>query len=314
MKIIITENQFKKIKERESYDRRLSSRFHKIGRKVKYTNDELIKIAKKYRTIKEWLNSVDKNSYYVAKNRVKVMNTDNEGEGNKFWRELTSDMEPAGWFGEKDIYVYEFTDADGDKPIAAYIGLSCDIDRRHLEHTTDSCSYSKKQEKTAVGKFLESNPQLRLKLKKLTPEKVGFKEAKELESFYETEYMNNGWQILNIAKTGALGMKYLNSDDTLRKIALKYKTKTEWKNDDRLTYWQAYKRGKEFWEDVTSHMKHHKNYLDTEEDLINISKKYNTIDDWKNSEDEEDKKAYWRAYRRTKPAGLFLNKIFSPMS
>ena len=312
MKIIITENQFKKIKERESYDRRLSSRFHNIGRKVKYTDDELIKIAKKYRTIKEWLNSVDKNSYHVARHRVKVMNTDNEGEGNKFWRELTSDMEPAGWFGLKDIYVYEFL--DGDKPNAAYIGLSCDVDRRHLEHTTDSCLYNKNQKKTAVKKFLENNPQLRFKLKKITPKKVGFKEAQKLESYWETEYRNNGWEILNIAKTGGLGMKYLNSDDTLRNIALNYETKSEWKNNDRLTYNQAYKRGEEFWEDVTSHMKHNKNYLDSEEDLIKISKKYNTIDEWKNSEDDEDRKAYWRAYRRGKPAGLFLNKIFSPMS
>ena len=312
MKIIITENQFKKIKERESYDRRLSSRYHKKGRKVKYTNDDLIKIAKKYRTIKEWLNSVDKNSYDVARHRVKVMNTYNEGEGNKFWRKLTSDMEPDGWYGLKEIYVFEFL--DGDKPIAAYIGLSCDVDRRHLEHTTDSCIYSKNQNETAVKKFLENNPQLRLNFKKLTPEKVGFKEAQKLESYYETKYRNNGWQILNIAKTGGLGMKYLNSDDTLRNIALNYETKLEWKNNDRFTYNQAYTRGKEFWKDVTSHMKQHKNYLDTEEDLIKISKKYNTIDDWKNSEDEEDRKAYWRAYRRGKPAGLFLNKIFSPMS
>lgn len=312
MKIIITENQFKKIKERESYDRRLSSRFHNIGRKVNYTNDELIKIAKKYRTIKEWLNSVDKNSYHVARHRVKVMNTYNEGEGNKFWLELTSDMEPDGWYGLKDIYIYEFL--DGDKPIAAYIGLSCDVDRRHLEHTTDSCLYSKNQNKSAVKKFLENNPQLRHNLKKITPKKVGSKEAQKLESYWETEYRNNGWVILNIAKTGGLGMKYLNSDDTLRNIALNYETKSEWKNNDRFTYNQAYKRGEEFWKDVTSHMKHHKNYLDTEEDLIKISKKYNTIDDWKNSEDEKDRKAYWRAYRRGKPAGLFLNKIFSPMS
>ena len=314
MKIIITENQFKKIKERESYDRRLSSRFHNIGRKVKYTDDELIKIAKKYRTIKEWLNSVDKNSYHAARHRVKVKNTDNEGDGKNFWREVTSDMEPSGWFGLKDIYVYEFL--DGDKPVAAYIGLSCDVDRRHSEHTTDSCIYSKNQINTSVRKFIIDNPDLKHNLKVITPQKVEFKEAQKLESYWESEYRNNGWEILNIAKTGGLGMKYLNSDDTLRNIALNYETKTDWKKDDRFTYNQAYDRYKNrvFWDDITSHMERHKNFLDTDEDLIKISKKYNTSDEWKKSEDDEDRKAYLRAYRRGKPAGLFLNKIFSPMS
>jgi hypothetical protein len=50
--------------------------------------------------------------------------------------------------------------------------------------------------------------------------------------------------------------KYLTNDE-LRDIAKKYRTKIEWKTNDPNTYNMGLKRGKEipgFWEDITSHM------------------------------------------------------------
>jgi cytochrome c553/predicted GIY-YIG superfamily endonuclease len=205
------------------------------------SDDELRDIAKKYETRTEWYRK-SPNTYRQAIRR------DKEIPG--FYADITSDMKRLE-VSEKYIYAYEFY--DGEEPIAAYIGLTCDMRRRSKEHETGFCRYGKSE--STVTKYIKNNPKLKYKIVELESEPLEGKEAKAKERYWEELYRKKGWETLNVAKTGALGVTYIATNDELRNIAKKYETKNEWKTSvDGNAYRSALRRGKDFYDDITSHM------------------------------------------------------------
>lgn len=202
------------------------------------SDDKLRDIAKKYETRTEWYRK-NPNTYRQALRR-----------GQEFFDSATSHMRRLK-VSEKYIYAYEFY--DGKEPIAAYIGLTCDMRRRSKEHETGFCQYGKKE--STVTKYIKNNPTLQYKIVELETEPLEGEEAKKKEAEWEEIYRKNGWKTLNVVKTGALGIPYLRTNDELRDIAKKYKTRNEWKHSiDGDAYRQSHSRGKEFFDDITSHM------------------------------------------------------------
>ena len=261
------------------------------------TNDELRNIAKKYRTKVEW-NRNDRNSYVQAYRR------DQKFPG--FWEDITSHMEIIN-ASKKHIYAYEFYDKENN-PIAVYVGLTCDMTRRNKEHQIGYCTFGKKE--TQVFKFIKENPKLKYEIKLLEPNQYKGREAAQKETEWEEKYRHNGWRTLNIAKPGSLGGIYKLTNDELRNIALNYKTRGEWKKNDPSTYNMGLKRGKDFYEDITSHMeaRQEKKYL-TNDELRNIALNYETKSEW----DRNDPNSYLQAYRRDKKFPGFWEDITSHM-
>ena len=87
------------------------------------------------------------------------------------------------------IYVYEFSDN------SFYVGLTCNINDRNIYHLTKN--------KSQVYKHIINtglNPILSIKTDKLS-----IKEAVRMEETILRQYIENGWNALNIAKTGSTG-------------------------------------------------------------------------------------------------------------
>ncbi len=111
------------------------------------------------------------------------------------------------------VYAYEFTDH------VVYIGLTCDQERRHLQHmqlkTSPVYKYIKKSKLKPIYKSVSK--------KYITAEK-----AQQLELKTINKYKNDGLHILNRAKAGALGWsKKLWTFEKCNEEALKYKTRSE---------------------------------------------------------------------------------------
>ena len=93
------------------------------------------------------------------------------------------------------IYVYE-----DNINIVAYVGLTCDKIKRHLQHS--NC-YDKSRE-TSVHKYYTS-------IGKDIPEPIYLEDnlsaidAKRQEDYWIKQYSNKGYKMLNIAKAGSLG-------------------------------------------------------------------------------------------------------------
>jgi predicted GIY-YIG superfamily endonuclease len=116
---------------------------------------------------------------------------------------------------KKCIYVYEFSDN------YAYVGLTYNINKRNGEHLSENDS--------PVFKHIQET-NLTPILKQLT-EYIDVEESIKLEETYLQEYKNNGWDILNIAKTGSIGGGIIKWNyDNCFEEALKYESRSDFKN------------------------------------------------------------------------------------
>lgn len=99
------------------------------------------------------------------------------------------------------IYVCEFDDKK------VYVGLTCNLKKRIQQHNTnsDSAVYRYQQATGKIGFF-----------KQIT-EYIPYYEASEEETRVLNEYIDNGWEKLNIAKTGGLGSIFEKSDQSSQK-------------------------------------------------------------------------------------------------
>jgi len=95
------------------------------------------------------------------------------------------------------------------------------------------------------------------------------------------------------------------SEDELRQIALKYEYKSDFQQYDKAAYNRATTKGREFFKDITSHLKSKLNYW-TEEILRNEALKYQTKVEFK----KNNRKAYDAAIGKNKN---FWNEITSHM-
>jgi predicted GIY-YIG superfamily endonuclease len=141
-------------------------------RNIKY--DEIKKIALGYSSYNEFIKS-EYNTYYIIQRRG--------------WCELTDHMERVGNLRKRLIYVYEF----GDNSV--YIGLTYNINNRKDRHSSNPNS--------AVYKYVKKTNLT--PIVKLISDYIDSDEAILLEGDTLEKYKENGWNILNSAKTGGLG-------------------------------------------------------------------------------------------------------------
>ena len=161
----------------------------------------------------------------------------NSSRINGWLDEICSHMLIIGNKQERCIYVYEFDDN------SAYVGLTYNINKRNGEHLSEHDSQVFKHIK-------ETN--ITPVLKQLT-DYIDVNDAVYLEKFYEQEYKDNNWNVLNIAKTGSIGGCVLKWTFELSKgEALKYECRSDFKKGSVGAYESCLRNG--WLEDVCSHM------------------------------------------------------------
>lgn len=179
--------------------------------------------ALKYKTRTEFF----KNSRGAYKSALK----------NGWLNNICSHMLTQGSLYKRYNYIYEFPDNH------AYIGLTCDIDRRNNDHFTD--------EKSIVYKHARKSGLIPILIND------GLKDVKisqERESELISDYKKNGWIILNKSKAGGLGsVKTKLNKEKCQEEALKYKSRIEFQRASRSTY--RFCITTKILDDVCSHMK-----------------------------------------------------------
>lgn len=130
------------------------------------------------------------------------------------------------------VYVYEFLDQK-----AVYVGrtLMARKEDRDKEHAFSN---------DAVARFAYTH-EIPVPSIKVLEENLTIREGTNLEEFYVRKYKDEGWQILNIAKTGSIGA--LGKDKWTKKAcfeeAMKYKTKVSFEKNSASAYGKALKKG-----------------------------------------------------------------------
>ena len=175
---------------------------------------------------------------------------------NGWLDEICKDMEVVGNLKMRCIYVFEFEDN------YAYVGLTYDIKMRYDVHMNNINS--------SVYKHIQKT--------NLTPELIQLTDYMDVElvskeeTMWENKYMSNGWNMLNIKKTGGLGGGNLKWDyDSCQKESLKYNSRFEFYKGSSGSYESSRKNG--WLDDICSHML---SYGWTKENCNKESLKYKT--------------------------------------
>jgi predicted GIY-YIG superfamily endonuclease len=161
---------------------------------------------------------------------------------NSSWKngwldEVCKDMEVVGNLKMRGIYVFEFEDS------YAYVGLTDNFKRRYSEHINkiDCVVYKHIEETNLTPKFIQ--------LTDYMDEQVASKE----ETVWENKYITEGWNMLNILKTGGLGGCILKwGYDSCEEESLKYKIRSEFQKGSNGAYRSSWKNG--WLDEICSHM------------------------------------------------------------
>lgn len=143
---------------------------------------------------------------------------------NGWHLEVCSHMKPLGNLKKRLIYVFEFPDK------SVYVGLTHDSDERYIGHMS---------KKSSVNKYFKKT-NLKPKYKLLT-DYIDIEVAIEKEGKIVDKYKNNGWKILNRAKTGGIGgnIRKWTKDECLI-VAKKCKGRREFQTTYAGAYNSAY--------------------------------------------------------------------------
>lgn len=182
-----------------------------------YWNDEsVIEFAKKCKTKKDFYQNSGAYGYATRHNLLNTFT----------WLMLECD--------ELKRCIYAYTD---EKNKVAYIGLTVNKEERHISHSTGF--FRGKKQKSPVFEYFMS-------IKEEVPEPIYLEdnlsliEAQEKENYYIKKFEENGYKILNKAKTGigigSVGYRHKWSFERLKEEASKYKTKTELYLNNRGAY------------------------------------------------------------------------------
>jgi hypothetical protein len=245
-----------------------------------FSDEELETAAKKYQNVSDFRDN-DKNKEQQARRR-----------GEEFWNRVTAHMTPKGSYGNKMVYVYEFTEKDengNDVPVAAYVGLTGNIKQRREEHEKGIDRFGRVKD-SSVTKFLKANPGTTFYFKELTNGYIPYVEAQELENKFENEYRNTGWLILNIAKPGSLGATFGISDEEIKNQIDQYTDYSEYIQNHSLVN-RVKRRGLKH---LTKNLKRDREYR-TDKEIIDFAMTYDNYTDFMN----DAKKTVWQAaYKR----------------
>jgi len=172
--------------------------------------------------------------------------------------EICQHMKYLGNKFKRCVYVYEFSDK------IAYVGLTFDMNSREQQH----------KKRGPVFQHSKSTQNI-ANLKQLT-DYIDVEDAKNKESEYVTNYLNEGWKLLNSAKTGACGggeRKW--TKEKCRIEAMKYENVGDYKRNS-LSYRAAVRN--KWLDEICSHMnrvKKHSNYW-TKERCREVASKFET--------------------------------------
>ena len=156
---------------------------------------------------------------------------------NGWLDEICSHMIIVNKLKRRCIYSYEFSDN------FVYVGLTYDLHIRNINRKCDS-----NDQVTKHIKLTNLTPTL----KQIT-DYISANDAKYLEIYYIEKYKNEGWNILNIARGGALGgMTMIWTKRACIEEALKYSELTEFRKEKMGTYLSACRNG---WiKEISKHM------------------------------------------------------------
>jgi len=142
------------------------------------------------------------------------------------------------------VYAYEFPDNH------VYVGLTCNEERRHLQHTSEHFNV---KIKSPVFKHIIKTGRHPIK-KILTEGYVNPYKALSLQDKWKYEYKREGWIILGTSKTDRSlgGLKKWYKENCILE-ALKYTTRSEFCTNANGAYTSALKNG--WLDEICSHMK-----------------------------------------------------------
>ena len=188
-----------------------------------WTKERCKQIASEFKTRKEF-----QNNYRVAYNKSLK---------NGWLDEICSHMVTSGHRYKRCIYAIEFPDRK------VYIGLTYNVDKRFIKHTSDP--------KSSVYKYMKMT-NMEPTIKQLT-DYIDVDLASKEESLKLQEYVKNGWTVINISKCGSVGGKFIKLTKELCNIeAQKYKRRNQFKINSPQAYSAARRNG---WiEEICSHM------------------------------------------------------------
>ena len=283
--------------------------------KIKWTKEALAKSASRYETLKEW--RLSEPSAYATASRLKLLPELTIGMEKKiehgFWTEavvserakqftnkrdwIKSDyksytaaqrlgivdkvsvhMEPLGNRHKRCLYSIEII---GQNII--YIGLTYDFRRRMRDHMKS------RRFVDLIDKYGEGCIE-KLQLTNY----IDKKEAAEKEGLLVEQFKKQGYQILNIQKTGSLGGNIIKwTKEAILEDAKKYSKVMDWVNAPGSGYPSASAMG--IISECTSHMerliKEPGSY--TKKDIVSAASKFTQISQWH----KEDQKTYQAAQR-----------------
>jgi hypothetical protein len=147
---------------------------------------------------------------------------------NGWLDEICKDMDVVGNKTMRCIYVFEFEDN------YVYVGLTYNFKVRYNEHMSnlDGVVYKHIEKTGLTPKYIQ-----------LTDYLIE-EEARIQEGIWEGIYRSNGWNILNIAKTGSLGGTVLKWDyETCKEETSKYKTRYKLQKNNPSLYSTLYRNG-----------------------------------------------------------------------
>lgn len=144
------------------------------------------------------------------------------------WNHLFDHMKILPNFYKRLIYVYEFDDN------SCYVGLTCDILRRHRQHMEDFNS--------SVNKYIIETGFLPKLI--LESDYIEIKDCVKLEDTILTQYRDRGFNILNKNKTGSIGgvNLYWTKERCIEEIK-KYKTYYEFRKNAGGAHNSSFKNG-----------------------------------------------------------------------
>jgi hypothetical protein len=227
---------------------------------IKWTKEMIASEAKKYKTKDGFRKGSPK--AYGAANSWGIMD------------EVSQHMVPLGDLFNRLVYAYEFTDN------TAYVGLTHDKDERDYLHRI----------KGPVAKHIKETG-LQPTLKLISADYIDVSDAQNLEACTIENYKKDGWNLLNKAKAGSLGMcKVFWTKDKVQNEANKYHKKIDFQTNSPKAYSAAFRNG---WiEEVCDHME--KTFIKwTKNKVFDDAKEYTKLSDFQRN----SPKAYRAAQR-----------------
>jgi predicted GIY-YIG superfamily endonuclease len=215
-----------------------------------WTKERIIKSAKKFQSIKDWIENEPASCHAGYKKNIMP--------------EATKHMEKLGNHIKRCVYLIKFKNTK-----IAYIGLTYNFEKRINDHIKDNKKIIKFVKKFGLKKLIS---------KKLS-DYISVEKAVKLEKTKIKEYKKKGYILLNIRDGGSIGggdqRKW--TFESIAKTTSKFMSFKEWREKDQNSYDAAHRLNLLNNEKVTGHLKKEigRGVVWTPEKILAEAKKYN---------------------------------------